>query len=482
MSGQDVEDKSQEIEVVTVEQSVEPGAEEYTPENATGHGMGAEQESEEKEDVEDEGQTTPVAEENGPQEYSTAATAPANKSRPSNPIKTEKPPSAEEATSTPANEAKPEANGQPQEAIASESAPPTPIEKSPPAGARSPETAERPHMSRPGTPLTARLFGRRSTSDSPHSPAPSLGHARKFTMSQGNTVSVVLISSALETIAASREAKRSGPLREAVEKALNLLRSGEGGDKPSEIFEPLRLACETQSEKLQIASLDCISKLIAHSFFVDTEPHEPGRHHVTSPPMSPALSATRGVESQANLRPPSLVDSVTHTITACHTETTPDTVSLQIVKALLSLVLSSNILVHQSSLLKAVRTVYNIFLMSPDPVNQTVAQGGLTQMVHHVFSRVKLNDSRWNSVDESSVTSPKAENSSLRHSHQTSQIPSTPDTYPLPPLTPPVDPRQSNETEDPRAVKENVESAVADASTIREAAGVQTPAPERATL
>lgn len=65
--------------------------------------------------------------------------------------------------------------------------------------------------------------------------------------------------------------------------------------------------------------------------------------------------------------------------------------SLQIVKALLSLVLSPTILVHQSSLLKAVRTVYNIFLLSPDPVNQTVAQGGLTQMVHHVFTRCKAN-------------------------------------------------------------------------------------------
>lgn len=300
-------------------------------------------------------------------------------------------------------------------------------------------------------------------------------------MSQGNTVSVVLISSALETIASSREAKK-GPLKDAVEKALNLLRSGEGGDKPRDIFEPLRLACETHNEKLQIASLDCISKLIAHSFFVDMDPPEQGRH-LTSPPMSPALSATRGAESQATLRPPSLVDVVTHTITACYTETIPDAVSLQIVKALLSLVLSPNILVHQSSLLKAVRTVYNVFLMSPDPVNQTVAQGGLTQMVHHVFSRVQLRDSRSDSVDESIMTSPKTENNSLRHSHshQTSQTPSTPDTYPLPPLTPPGDPRQSNDKEDANVVKDNVETAIADQSIIREV-DVQSPAPERATL
>ena len=82
-----------------------------------------------------------------------------------------------------------------------------------------------------------------------------------------------------------------------------------------------------------------------------------------------------------------------HTITSCHTESTLETVSLQIVKALLALVLSTTILVHQSSLLKAVRTVYNIFLLSADPVNQTVAQGGFTQIVNHVFAQCKIDPS-----------------------------------------------------------------------------------------
>ena len=56
----------------------------------------------------------------------------------------------------------------------------------------------------------------------------------------------------------------------------------------------------------------------------------------------------------------------------------------------MAIVLSTDkgMLVHQSSLLKAVRTVYNVFLLSNDAPNQIVAQGGLTQMVHHVFQRV----------------------------------------------------------------------------------------------
>lgn len=211
-------------------------------------------------------------------------------------------------------------------------------------------------------------------------------HKRSLTMSTGHTVSVVLISSALEAILSSKEAKRSPPLRDSAQRALEMVRAGKGGDRPREIFEPLRLACETRNEKLMIASLDCISKLISYSFFAE----ESSAPLLPSPPPSPALQGRRSMsDSQSNIPQPSLVDLVVHTITACHGETTPETVSLQIVKALLALILSPTIYVHHSSLLKAVRTVYNVFLLSTDPVNQMVAQGGLTQMVHHVFTRCR---------------------------------------------------------------------------------------------
>jgi brefeldin A-inhibited guanine nucleotide-exchange protein len=206
----------------------------------------------------------------------------------------------------------------------------------------------------------------------------------------------VLITSALETIASSREAKKSTPLRESTQKALELVRADLAGEQPREIFEPLRLACETRSEKLMVASLDCITKLISHSFFVDDS--STLLASLPSPPPSPGPGRR---DSQSSLHEPSLVDIVVHTITSCHTETSPDTVSLQVVRALLSLVLSATILVHQSALLKAVRTVYNIFLMSNDPVNQTVAQGGLTQMVNQVFARCKT---LFGGADRESVT------------------------------------------------------------------------------
>lgn len=337
------------------------------------------------------------------------------------------------------DEEKPEENAQEAEARVVESAPqpPSPRPPTPPAKVE----AALPPPRRDSMPAPLPLNGSAAVAahhtgmkhgnhvsgrqTPPSRPSSAASHRRSLTVSRGKSVSSVLITSALETIAASKEAKRSAPLRESVQRALELAKSGQGGDRPREIFEPLRLACETRNEKLMIASLDCISKLISYSFFVENTDSQP----LPSPPPSPAANGRHSISTGSNVNLPaiSLVDVVVHTITSCHSETTPDPVSLQIVKALLALVLSSTILVHGSSLLKAVRTVYNVFLLSSDPVNQTVAQGGLTQMVNHVFSRVKLEPS-W-SRSESTTTlnsksdAPRKRRSSIRSSRNSMQGP-----------------------------------------------------------
>jgi len=287
-----------------------------------------------------------------------------------------------------------------EESALSSAVPPTPPAKSPayPDGRAIRDTSDEACPPVPIEKSHARQTNSRhgASLKSPTVPLSAASHRRSLTISKGHTVSVVLISSALETILSSKEAKRSTELRDSAQHALEMVRLGQGGDRPREIFEPLRLACETRNEKLLIASLDCISKLISYSFFAEVS----SASSLPSPPLSPASHTPGG--PQTGTSSPSLVDLVAHTITACHTETTPETVSLQIVKALLSLVLSPVILIHQSSLLKAVRTVYNVFLLSADSVNQMVAQGGLTQMVHHVFTRCKL-DNGGDSSDAASV-------------------------------------------------------------------------------
>ncbi|KZO91151.1 hypothetical protein CALVIDRAFT_542103 [Calocera viscosa TUFC12733] len=226
---------------------------------------------------------------------------------------------------------------------------------------------------------------------STQTPPPRRSSVAMSTISQssGSALSAVTVSltSALELIISSREAKRSKELLAATQHALDLTRSRQATPaKSREIFEPLRLACETRNERLQIASIDCIAKLISHSFFMDTSPQTT----VISPPPSPRASDAPPIGSDGHDKKVPFSDVITTTITTCHTESTPSTVSLQIVKALLALVMSANLLVHHSSLLKAVRTVYNIFLLSGDSESQAVAQGGLTQMVLHVFARCRI--------------------------------------------------------------------------------------------
>lgn len=88
--------------------------------------------------------------------------------------------------------------------------------------------------------------------------------------------------------------------------------------------------------------------------------------------------------------PPPLIERAIDTICDCFQgETTAVEIQLQIVKSLLAAVLNDKIVVHGAGLLKAVRQVYNVFLLSRSTANQQVAQGTLTQMVGTVFERVK---------------------------------------------------------------------------------------------
>ena len=182
--------------------------------------------------------------------------------------------------------------------------------------------------------------------------------------------SIVFVVTALEQIAASKEARRKKPLGDAVQRALSAIKQQDASPDPEIIFEPLRLATETTSIPLTTTALDCIGKLISYSYFSVPATHDP------------SLPADQQQQSP-------LIDKAIETICDCfQDEATPVEVQLQIVKSLLAAVLNDKLIVHGSGLLKAVRQVYNIFLLSKSGANQQVAQGTLTQMVGTVFERV----------------------------------------------------------------------------------------------
>lgn len=181
--------------------------------------------------------------------------------------------------------------------------------------------------------------------------------------------SIVFVIAALEAIAASKEAHKKPQLGEATQKALAEIKQHEPQlPNPEIIFAPLQLATQSGSILLTTKSLDCIGKLISYSYF-----------------SVPSIPTTESEEERAPL-----IERAIDTICNCFQgETTPVEVQLQIVKSLLAAVLNDKIVVHGAGLLKAVRQVYNVFLLSKNSANQQVAQGTLTQMVGTVFERVK---------------------------------------------------------------------------------------------
>lgn len=194
---------------------------------------------------------------------------------------------------------------------------------------------------------------------------------------------------ALEKIYGEKEIRRShhSQLKRAVEQALEELRSELGGpengsgpsfsaalpvpksDAPQldaeKHFLPFELACQSKSAKIVVSSLDCIQKLIAYGHLTGNcaDPHNPNKR---------------------------LIDHIVETICNCFNGSSTDKdVEIQIIKALLTVITSQSVSVHEGTVLVAVRTCYNIFLASRDMNNQVTAKAALTQMINLIFTRME---------------------------------------------------------------------------------------------
>lgn len=180
--------------------------------------------------------------------------------------------------------------------------------------------------------------------------------------------SFAFVVSALDRIA--QHAGRNKQLTELAEKALAALKENDQDlPDPEVVFAPLQLATKTGTVPLTTTALDCIGKLISYSYFTAPSARAPSQDGSEQAP---------------------LIERAIDTICDCFQgEGTPGEIQVQIVKSLLAAVLNDKIIVHGAGLLKAVRQVYNIFLLSRITSNQQIAQGTLTQMVGTVFERVK---------------------------------------------------------------------------------------------
>ncbi|KAJ8959328.1 hypothetical protein NQ318_022014 [Aromia moschata] len=183
---------------------------------------------------------------------------------------------------------------------------------------------------------------------------------------------------ALEKILNDKEIKRShhSQLKRACEAALEQIKkeTNETANSEEKISDALPLpksgeanilTTENKSSRIVVTALDCLQKLIAYGHLTANVPD----------------STTPGKL---------LIDRIVETICACFTgPQTDEGVQLQIIKALLTVVTSQHVEVHEGTVLMAVRTCYNIFLASKNLINQTTARATLTQMLNVIFTRME---------------------------------------------------------------------------------------------
>ncbi|KAG2735275.1 hypothetical protein G9P44_001489 [Scheffersomyces stipitis] len=168
---------------------------------------------------------------------------------------------------------------------------------------------------------------------------------------------IKIFKNTFEEIVNSKEAKKNAGLKESVQKALDSLNNAQSRDAHL-IFDALKETCEkSNSNELKAKAIDLFAKLFDYAQFND----ENDKAHLT--------------ESSVNV------------ISSCFLgEGTDPDVELQVVRALMhSIVLMP---CHGAPLLKAVRSIYNVFIFSLSTRNQAVAQGILNQVIRAIFQRI----------------------------------------------------------------------------------------------
>ena len=146
------------------------------------------------------------------------------------------------------------------------------------------------------------------------------------------------------------------------------------------------MACESQHGGATIVALDCLQKLLAHGFLRGDERITRQVSSSSSSPPPPPSDA--GAPETTNKEEVPLIDEVVETVCRCN-NLADDGVQLQVIKALLTAITTEHATVNEESLLLAVRSCYNIHLVSHSIVNKTTAKATLTQMLSFMFQRME---------------------------------------------------------------------------------------------
>lgn len=201
------------------------------------------------------------------------------------------------------------------------------------------------------------------------------------------------IKVALESLNKSKEAKRIPQLAHSLSYLLKVMDEGFSElPQASTIVDCLRLVCLQGSHvDMQIVALDCLEKLFTFSLLDQSYNHTPSSEDVAS--------ATG---------PPLLDQAVFVVCDTWYPETNDPKLTIQVIKALTAAITNDTRVIHGSTLLRAIRQLYSIFILARSSESQQMAQISLTQAVQAVFDRAKklLQEKGNNAASHGSLTEP----------------------------------------------------------------------------
>eukprot|EP00878_Enallax_costatus_P013661 GHUV01014284.1.p1 GENE.GHUV01014284.1~~GHUV01014284.1.p1 ORF type:complete len:388 (+),score=152.77 GHUV01014284.1:458-1621(+) len=156
------------------------------------------------------------------------------------------------------------------------------------------------------------------------------------------------------------------------------------------VMQVLSMAVDTLRSNIVEAALDLVHKLIAFRYLQGAAHGLPSDKHEDEPPA--AADASK-LKSAADLAQPAATQVTPQALAVqliCRCDEIPDEgVEVLLLRGLLTASTSLTFTLHGQALLLAVRTCYNLHLMSRSEVNQTTAKAALTQMLNVVFQRME---------------------------------------------------------------------------------------------
>lgn len=169
------------------------------------------------------------------------------------------------------------------------------------------------------------------------------------------------------------------------------------------LYSPLSLACNSKNPALCAVAVDCLGKLFAYGYW-GAQSGEIGRTSLDD--LEGEAAAAPNGEAGQHGGVADYPDLVVDLISSCFsTPLPPVALQLQIVKSLVAAV-SAPGGVHGSTLLKCIRTLYNVFLLSSEAEVQVVAQGGVSQAVSVIMGRVPVGGWDFESMEDHEPLTP----------------------------------------------------------------------------